>query len=124
MEELRLRRVRGEDIEHVPKRKRELVASLQAAKRRVPEIPSALSTADAIPPEDLVGRKCMVLWTGDEDDSSAEEASMYPALVVRHIKQSKDVSITHLIHFDDGMSERVGIPDTGIEFADGPRMER
>ena len=144
VEELRLRTERGEDIERVPKRsKRDWVASLEAARRRVPDIPSSSRDAGAggAPPhppaapapaavarpdlEDSVGRRCMVLWTGEDDDSADEgAAAMYPALVVKRIKASMDPGITHLIHFDDGFTERVGLPDDGIVFTAQPRVDR
>ena len=44
---------------------------------------------------------------------------MYPATIVKHIKKSKDLNITHVIHFDDGVSERVGLPDDGIQLVVG-----
>ena len=36
-------------------------------------------------------------------------------MIVRRIKQSKDPEITHVMHFDDGMHEKVGLPDPGIQ---------
>ena len=38
-------------------------------------------------------------------------ASPHPATVVRHFKKSKEVGVTHLLHFDDGDIEKVGLPD-------------
>ena len=45
-----------------------------------------------------------------------DEAAHYPATVVKHFKKSKEVGVTHLLHFDDGDVEKVGLPDdTGAE---------
>ena len=52
-----------------------------------------------------VGRRCLVL-VGEHD-----EAAHYPATVVKHFKKSKEVGVTHLLHFDDGELEKVGLPD-------------
>ena len=53
-------------------------------------------------------------------------ASPHPATVVRHFKKSKEAGVTHLLHFDDGDIEKVGLPDDEtIQFLDEvPRVTR
>ena len=50
-------------------------------------------------------------------DKGDEESVQYlPATIVKAIKKSKEAGVTHLMHFDDGDFEKVGLPDPGITF--------
>ena len=61
-----------------------------------------------------------------EVEGEGEDAVVryYPGVLVRHIKKSKDEGITHVLHFDDGGWERVGLPDPSIHILPEPRVTR
>ena len=69
-----------------------------------------------------VGRRCSVL-VGDADEDGS---GYYMATVVKHFKRSREAGVTHLLHFDDGDIEKVGLPDDEtIQFLDEvPRVTR
>ena len=80
-----------------------VAAATQAQKKNKPTAVAPL----------YVGRRCLVLVGEDA------EATHYPATVVRHFKKSKEAGVTHLLHFDDGDIEKVGLPDAEtIHFLD------
>ena len=60
----------------------------------------------------VVGRRCTVLW-GVENVKDAQPSNFYPATIVNFNGLAR--ATRHLIHFDDGVIERVGLPDDGIK---------
>jgi|LauGreSuBDMM15SN_2_FD.fasta_scaffold32147_1 hypothetical protein len=107
------------------------VVGAAAAPRVVPSAtlsaaPAAVDEAAGIAAVVLVGLRCSVQWGGNEDDEGGERP-WYPALIVdyypniekRRANGESDLDPPYLIHFDDGMWERVGLPDETIAVSYG-----
>ena len=60
----------------------------------------------------VVGRRCTV-FHGVDRVEDAQPHNFYPATLVNFNGLARTTK--HLLHFDDGMAERVGLPDDGIK---------
>ena len=52
------------------------------------------------------------------DDNDEETVQYLPATIVKGIKRSREAGVTHLMHFDDGDFEKVGLPPA-LDGSDG-----
>ena len=58
----------------------------------------------------------------DEHEELLETAAVtwHAATIVRAIKRSTEPGTTHVLHFDDGEWEKVGLPDSTIQLTEAP----
>ena len=119
----------GEAIDApIPTRRADVLAALQAARQRVPDIPRAepadlppanapVASPPAVPvtaatplklDETLVGRRVQALWC-DPDEEDAVPAWYWCTIVT--FRPGRRVKYNYIMHFDDGTAEKIALPD-------------
>ena len=120
----------GEAIDApIPTRRADVLAALQAARQRVPDIPRAepadlppanapVASPPAVPvtaatplklDETLVGRRVQALWCDDPDEEDAVPAWYWCTIVT--FRPGRRVKYNYIMHFDDGTAEKIALPD-------------
>ena len=120
----------GEAIDApIPTRRADVLAALQAARQRVPDIPRAApidlppANASQVAPspaavavtatplkldETLVGRRVQALWCDPDDEDATPE--WYWCTIVT-FRPGRRVKYNYIMHFDDGTAEKIALPD-------------